>query len=218
MDNNNTEISIEELLNSMKCVHARLVEKMKTFENRELIIRDMLVVLPEYQNLISSNIALKEEIVKLKTVSFDRAEGVQIAITEKNNNKDIPDLYSLHYELNNPFLDEKLLTIISIWRDKLYYFVETTDAKAPNIDAINLLKDAFNESFSCYLNRVVSADSITYNKCDLENVNNLLNANESSINMNMKSSIDVSDEDENDHHNCSDTEEMLDSDTANEFE
>lgn len=216
MDNINTEISIEELLNSMKCVHARLVEKMKTFENRESIIRDMLVALPEYQNLISSNIALNEEIVKLKTVSFDRAEGVQIAITEKNNNKDMPDLYSLHYELNNPFFDAKLLVIISIWRDKLYQFVASTDANAQNIDAINLLKDDFNKSFSFYLNLIVPVDSISDNECDLENANNLLNANASSINM--KRSIDVSDEDENDHQNCSDAEEMLDSDTANEFE
>ena len=211
MDNNN-ELTIEEMLNNMKCVHARLVEKLKTFENRESIIRDLIVSLPEYQQLISSNIALKEEITRLKTVSFDRTEGVQIAITEKKINT--TDLCSIHYALNNPFLGDKLLTIVSIWRDKFHQFVDNTNESASNNEALNLLKEDFNMLFSCYLNHIVPSDADSVS--DSENVNNFSIATVSSDSM--KRSIDVSDEDENDPHNCSDAEEMLDSDTANEFE
>lgn len=185
MDINNC--NIESIMNSIRYILQPLDEKMKICENREAIIKDLLFSLPEYKNLVNSNITLNN---KLKNLSFNNNDCIQIAITDKNNN------INVNCSVNNLLMDRKLLLAVSLWKNKFYDFVKGVSADSQYNNTVNVLKNDFERSVACYLNNVVLDDC--YSDTDFE-TNEL-----SEFKTNQ-----FSETEENNSQSCSDTEEII---------
>ena len=130
--NTDTIDDICELIN--KTVRAALtpfIERIKTLECRDTIIKNVLYSLPEYNEIVEENLKFKSS-----------KDDVKIVITEKCDKKNFS---SKEFNLNTSadfqmhFLD---------WSNKLEEFIDNLDQNDPIIESLNQLKDEFDSDFA----------------------------------------------------------------------